>query len=128
MIIGTNLVNAVIYTGANSSVISFDFVKRLKISILITEKTNITLANEASYPSSETCIDIPIIVANKNFPCSAIVLGGSAQDLLIGTTWLQKYNGNISFSKNLLTIDENTSQTIKLSCNISKIIELSYIE
>ena len=109
-------INAVIDTGANSSVISARLAKKLNLPIK-NINTMVTMANNHVTKSPGYCENVPIIINKSNFPCKAIVLDESAHELLIGTNWLDKYRANIDFNSSTITLMNDYTNKLKFFCS-----------
>lgn len=111
------MVEAVVDTGANFSVISEKLANDLQLLINITKNTTITVANNESTNTVGKVQVLPIIINNISYTGEAVVLKHTAQELLIGTNFLSKYRCTIDLENKDLKIprQDEIYDIIKLS-------------
>lgn len=98
------ILEAVIDTGANFSIINKKIAETLNLPICIENKEKLVLANNFSISSDGNCKNIPIKLGDdKIYFCDAIVLEETAQKLLLGTNWLVKHKVIIDLDKGTLS-------------------------
>ncbi|KAM0686264.1 RNA-binding protein with serine-rich domain 1 [Conglomerata obtusa] len=97
--INHQLIETVIDTGANFSVISKNLVERLELPMCKQEISNITVANNDIVKTIGKINELKMNINENIYTCEAIVLEDTAQDLLLGTNFLAKYHCIIDFKK-----------------------------
>lgn len=83
----------------------------------IDSSIDITVANNETVKTYGLIENLQICVNEQRYTCEAIVLKHTAQDLLLGTNFLSKYNCKIDFGTKELKIprSEDIYNIIKLS-------------
>ncbi|KAM0687475.1 DNA damage-inducible protein 1 [Conglomerata obtusa] len=119
MMINNVCVETVIDTGANFTVISYEVARKLNLPIILSNISNITTANNECVRTSGTIEKLPFNINDKLYECEAIVLESAAQNVLLGTNFLSKYQYLIDLEAKEMRIprDNEIYDIVKLSAS-----------
>lgn len=102
--INGEVVNCILDTGAEATLVSEDLCNKLGLPINTEEKQPLRMANSQYSMSTGTVERLPIAINGTLYPCEAIVMQDVTRDILIGTNWLGRYRAGIDLNSELLVI------------------------
>lgn len=94
---------AIVDTGAGQNIIGESLRKKLKLENLEPSKRRFTIANGKNI-ASKGIINTFIKINNNQIPIQLEVIDSTEEDVILGTKFMNQYNGNIDFDKEEITL------------------------
>src|SRR5947209_808669 len=102
--VGNQVVQAIVDSGAATSIITMPLLKRLGYSIDRPSRLMVVTANGDRTRSLGITDDLPIIIKRLKFPTSVQVLDSKDELLILGNNWLRRADAMLEWKRSVLTI------------------------
>src|SRR6266545_548626 len=90
---------AVLDTGANVSIVTLPVVKKLHLTMRMSDGSKIIAVDQIKKNVIGIVRDAPLSVQDARVPINLLVIEAPEDNLLLGTDWMDRYQADLSFYK-----------------------------
>ena len=90
---------AILDTGTNVSIVTLPVVKKLRLTIGMSDGSKIIAVDQTKKNIIGIMRDAPLSIQDTRVPINLLVIKASEDNLLLGTDWIDRYQADLSFHK-----------------------------